>query len=103
MIVLNRTSGFTMIEMIVSITIFSLMMISITSLYIQTTYLGEKLRHTRYLSESAREITERIADDVRTLGISSKYSRYDDHTVANDTWNHPTYRDGGEVLTIGNE
>lgn len=100
---LRQTSGFTIIELVISITIFSLMIISITSLYIQTTYLGEKMRNTRYLSESAREITERIADDVRSIGISSKYSRYDDHTLLNDTWKNPSYQDGGEILTIGNE
>jgi len=67
----SHTSGFTLVEIILSITIFSVMSIAITSLYIQTTYIGQKMRNTRFLSETAREITERIADDVREKGIAS--------------------------------
>ena len=70
-----------MIEMIIAVTIFAFMSITITSIYIQTTYLGQKMRHTRHLSETAREITERIADDVREKGINIDESRFDDHVV----------------------
>jgi len=61
----RKTSGFTLVELVISITIFGMMSLAITSIYIQTTYLGQKMRQTRHLSETAREITERIADDVR--------------------------------------
>ncbi len=100
----RNTSGFTMIEMVIAVTIFGLMSVAILSTYIQTTQISAKLRMTRLLSESAREITERIAEDVRSTGISVTKSSYDDHTVGNELWKSPDYRSyGGEILAIGNE
>jgi prepilin-type N-terminal cleavage/methylation domain-containing protein len=61
----SKSKGFTIVEMVIAITIFALMSVTITSVYIQTTYSGERMKKVRYLSETAREITERIADDIR--------------------------------------
>ena len=61
----SRSSGFTLIEMVITTTIFAVMSIAVMSIYLQTTNLAQKLRMTRHLSETAREITEKIADDVR--------------------------------------
>jgi hypothetical protein len=55
----------------------------------------------RHLSETAREITERIAEDVREKGISLSGSKYDDHIIGS-TWNTMEYTgSGGEILGIG--
>ena len=54
----------------ISMTIFAVMSVAIMSIYIQTTNLSQKMRMSRYLSETAREITERIADDVRENGMT---------------------------------
>jgi hypothetical protein len=54
----------------VASTIFAVMSVAIMSIYIQTTATGQKLRITRYLSETAREITERVSDDVRAYGVT---------------------------------
>lgn len=62
---LQKTSGFTLIEMLVATTIFAVMSIAVMSIYIQTTSLSNRLKATRYLSETSREITERIAEDVK--------------------------------------
>lgn len=96
----RKTSGFTLVELVISITIFGMMSLAITSIYIQTTYLGQKMRQTRHLSETAREITERIADDVRQKWIHG-------NTLSDGTsyvyWNTPdTYSlSGSEVLSVG--
>jgi prepilin-type N-terminal cleavage/methylation domain-containing protein len=66
----RKTSGFTLVELVIAITIFALLSVTISSIYIQTTYVGQKLRHSRHLAETAREITERIADDVREKGLT---------------------------------
>ena len=68
---LKDTSGFTLLELMISMTIFAVMSVAIMSVYIQTTNLGQKMRAMRHLSETAREITERIAEDVREKGIAS--------------------------------
>ena len=98
--ILRKTSGFTLVELVIAMTIFGMMSIAITSIYIQTTYLGQKMRHTRYLSETAREITERLADDIREDGI------YDTLLADGTTytfWNNPDAysQSGSEVLSIG--
>ncbi len=100
MLQIRNTSGFTIVEMVIAMTIFALMSVTITTIYIQTTYISEKLRHTRYLSEAAREITERIADDVRTLGI--KGTTLPDGTTYR-YWNDgDSYsQSGSEVLSVG--
>jgi prepilin-type N-terminal cleavage/methylation domain-containing protein len=64
---LKNTSGFTLLELMISMTIFAVMSIAILSIYIQTTNLSQKIRATRHLSETAREITERISDDVKQV------------------------------------
>jgi prepilin-type N-terminal cleavage/methylation domain-containing protein len=62
---LNNTSGFTLVEMVLATTIFAVMSIAVISIYLQTTALSSRLKATRYLSETAREITERIDEDVK--------------------------------------
>jgi prepilin-type N-terminal cleavage/methylation domain-containing protein len=69
---LSRTSrsGFTLIELMIAMAIFAVMSVMIMSVYINTTNTSRKLNATRHLTETAREITERLAQDVREKGIS---------------------------------
>lgn len=98
---IRRTSGFTLIELIIAITMFALLSVTISSIYIQTTYLWQKLKHTRHLSETAREITERIADDVREKGINISESSYDDR-VYDSHWRINDYiHSWSEILWVG--
>lgn len=98
---LKNTSGFTLLELMISMTIFAVMSVAIMSVYIQTTNLGQKMRAMRHLSETAREITERIAEDVREKGISLSGSTFDDYTIGSP-WNTMEYTgSGGEILGIG--
>ncbi len=92
---LKNTSGFTLVELVLSMTIFAVMTTAIISIYIQTTALSYRLKSSRYLSETAREITERISEDVREYGMtgSTLLSAY-------VPWNNPTYSDGSEILWI---
>jgi type II secretory pathway pseudopilin PulG len=59
----------------ISMSIFAVMSVIIMSVYIQTTNTARKLNATRELSETAREITERIAQDVRDKGIADGWTR----------------------------
>lgn len=97
----RKTSGFTLVELVIAITIFALLSVTISSIYIQTTYVGQKLRHTRHLAETAREITERIADDVREKGLT--WITLSPTEENYPYWNFIDYTGSGtEILGIGN-
>lgn len=81
----------------ISMTIFAVMSVAILSVYIQTTNLSQKIRATRHLSETAREITERISTDVKNIGIASG-SLSPDYAY----WDTYTYASGSEYLIIDN-
>jgi uncharacterized protein (TIGR02599 family) len=71
---LSNHRGFTLIELMISMSIFAVMSVIIMSVYIQTTNTARKMNATRELSETAREITERIAQDVRDKGIADGWT-----------------------------
>ena len=79
----------------IAMSIFAVMSVIIMSVYIQTTNTARKMNATRELSETAREITERIAQDVRGKGISIEGSKFDDTTVGNELWKSPDYTQSG--------
>ena len=81
--------------------IFWVMSMAILSTYIQTTNIWQKMRLTRELSESAREITERIADDVRKNGLTGITLTTSEANYV--YWNQLDYSgNGAEILGIGN-
>lgn len=88
----------------IAMTIFGVMSVMVLSVYFNITNTSRKLNATRQLSETAREITERITQDIREKGISLSGSIFDDHTIGNELWRNPDYTaSGGEILGIGNE
>lgn len=93
--------GFTLIELMIAMTIFAIMSVMIVSVYASVTNTSRKLSATRHLSETAREITERIEQDIREQGIWS--STFDDHLVWNELWTNTGYTQSwNEILGIGN-
>lgn len=94
-------SGFTLVELTIAMTIFGIMSIMIVSVYFNATYSARKLGMTRELSETAREITERIAEDVKNRGISVRDPEFDPSRVY-PLWNRLNYTgSGNEVLILG--
>lgn len=57
-------SGFTLIEMVISMAIFSMMSIMVMTVYFGITNTTTRMNAQRQLSESAREILERIGQDT---------------------------------------
>lgn len=83
--------------MIVVTTIFAIMSVVIIEVYIQTILLSQKLHMSRLLADSAREMTERIATDVRESGISTVF----DSALSHPAWTTNRYTtDGNEILNI---
>lgn len=87
--------------MVLATTIFAIMSIIILSIYLQTTALSARLKATRYLSETSREITETIADDIKTHGISAVNTTIpsSSHIYWNGSSEYTT--SGSEILSIG--
>ena len=60
----NRTA-FTLIELVVSITILSVIMLSVFMIYSNLIQINKRLEALRIVQENIRNITEQIASDVR--------------------------------------
>ncbi len=54
----------------IAMTIFAMMSVMVMTIYFSTTSTTRKLNAERELAESAREIVERISEDVRERGFS---------------------------------
>lgn len=94
-------SWFTLVELVISMTIFMIMSVMVVTIYFQATNSLRKLAMTRHLAETAREITERLRDDVRKYGIASR-ELYFDPSRNYPSWNtlDPTGK-WNEVLVLG--
>jgi prepilin-type N-terminal cleavage/methylation domain-containing protein len=62
--------AFTLIEVIVAITIFSIILISVMSIYITSTDINLKTDITRALQQNVKSVVEVISEDIRTKNSS---------------------------------
>lgn len=74
----GRTEGFTLIEVIVAMTILSIVLISVFEVYSNIIVMTKRLELSRGLQQNARTIVETIAKDVREGGIA--FECYDPST-----------------------
>lgn len=70
-------NAFTLIEVLVSITIFSIMLISIIWIYIISTDITLKSDINRQLQENLKNVSNQIAEDIRKEGIDLHYDILD--------------------------
>lgn len=84
--------GFTLIELILAITILSIIMLSIFVIYTNVIESNKKLELSRILQENARNITETIARDVREKWIDFGY--YNNFT------GNINYSSGNTILAV---
>ncbi len=94
---LRSSPGFTLIEMIVVMGIMSFMSVVILSVYTHITDVERKLEVVRLLQESAREVTERIAKDVREHGIATSWY---EAPLAYPLWMENHYTGSGNEILI---
>ncbi len=65
----SRHSGFTLIEVIVAVTILSILLLSIFFVYTNIVHANRRLELLRVMRDNVRLVTETIASDVREHGI----------------------------------
>lgn len=67
------SSGFTLIELIVSVTILSIIMLSVFIAYTDILQINKRLETLRTVQKNIRSATEQIASDVREKWIDLSY------------------------------
>lgn len=93
-------SGFTLVELVLSLTIFGILSVMILQVYFQTTNTSRKLNATRQLSDTARQIVDRLSEDITRHGILPGSSMIPSH--AYPLYNTHSYTSsGGQILAIG--
>lgn len=61
----KASAAFTLIELVVSITILSVIMLSVFMVYSNLIQINKRLEAMRILQENIRNITEQMASDIR--------------------------------------
>ncbi len=93
---LNR--GFTLIEIIVSVTIFSIIMISMITIFILSSDLSGKVEINRNMQSNIKNIVETIAEDIRKNKITWVSSSLVD-TCDNIIWATDKYKKWTKLCT----
>lgn len=65
--------AFTLIELIVAITILAVILLSVFMIYSNILNINKRLELSRMIHENTRRITETLAQDVREKGIDFEY------------------------------
>lgn len=68
-----QKKAFTLIEIIVAITILAVIMVSVFVIYSNIIAINRRLQAQRTLQENARIIEESVSDDMRNYGINFAY------------------------------
>ncbi len=66
----NNFTWFTLIEVVVAVTVFSIMMVSVIFIFINSSEVSLKIDINRALQENSKNIVETIAEDLRKNSIA---------------------------------
>lgn len=89
-----RTQAFTLIEVLVAVTILAVVMVSVFEVYFGVLTLNRRLEFSRSLQENARSTTEMFAKEIRERGIDLGF--YDNGSAARTL----DYENGNDILAI---
>jgi len=62
-------SAFTLVELIVSITIFTIMMVSVAAIFLFSSQMSTRVELNRMMQENIKNVVEDIAESVRTWNV----------------------------------
>lgn len=86
--------AFTLIEIVVAVTILAVVMVSVFEIYLGVLTLNRRLEFSRSLQENARSMTEMFAKEIRDRGIDLSF--YDAGSFEKTL----DYSNGNAVLAI---
>lgn len=96
----KSTSWFTLVELLIAMTLFGMMSIMMLMIYVWTTDTTRRLNAQRELAGTAREIIERISEDVQQKWFSGETAF--DTTTLHIPWTKYDYMgSGSEYLNLG--
>lgn len=96
---ISHKSAFTLVELLVAITIMGMMITTTLMVYLNVWNTSLRMEMSRELSETARQITERIAQDVREEGINIKNISVADLETSYKWKGSQTMRIGNDTTT----
>lgn len=104
----GRPAAFTLVEMMIALTIFGLLIAAVVSQLTESIGIGLKAARTLEYARSSRVIIDRLATDVRAAGTFTMFPEFNDrgHAVGDgESGNYVVLQeideDGGIVRTIG--
>lgn len=90
---INKFKWFTLIEIIVAITILSIIMVSVIMIFVEATDLSNKLDINRVIQENTKNIIETLSEDIKKNWVKkcgwwiTKWCISDDlFSVSNELW-----------------
>lgn len=89
-----RQNAFTLVEIIVAVTILAVVMVSVFEIYLGVLSLNRRLEFARSLQENGRSMTEMFAKEIREKGVDLSF--YDGGSATRTL----DYRNGNSVLAI---
>jgi prepilin-type N-terminal cleavage/methylation domain-containing protein len=63
--IFNKKTAFTLIEILVSLTILSIIMVSVLFIFMNSTNLSAKSEINRVMQENIKNVIETISEDIR--------------------------------------
>lgn len=99
----HSRSGFTLIELMIAMTIFAIMGTMTILIYFHVSETSRRMQISRELSETARQITERMASDVSGKGIGTGTLDVSGANNWADEYEENYKNQGSEVLPIDGE
>lgn len=97
----HSRSGFTLAELILALSIMMMMGIMAIMVYFNVSETSRRLQLSREVSESARQITERIAQEIKQNGISLNDAQLPQAWQSKWNFVNNYLSDGNTVLAIG--
>jgi prepilin-type N-terminal cleavage/methylation domain-containing protein len=67
----TNTAAFTLIEIIIAMSIFGIMMISVLSIFLFSSQMSTRVEMNRIMQENIKNVTQDIAENIRKSSLAN--------------------------------